>query len=108
MSAARAKRTKVEGGRYRHKDLGHKIDALRRKRGMPAKAFYEEIGWDKGEYSRKTRGLTPLTIEECGRAADILDAGMGFPFVDSDTSEILDALKRGELSQMLDALKRKH
>jgi hypothetical protein len=60
---------------------------------MEVKQFCDVIGWDKTEYSRKTRGLIKLTVEECGKAADILQGGAGFPFVDPELAAVLEGLK---------------
>ena len=102
MPGNRAKRPK--GGVYDDKKVGKRIDDRRIELGIEVKDVCEDLDWDKGEYSRKTRGLTPLYLGECSRLFVLLKGWTGFPFVDQAQGAVLDAIGVGRLAEILDYL----
>ncbi len=73
--------------------VGRRIDHLRQDRGMTAKALYGEMEWHKSEYSRKHRGLTPISDEEIVALRRILGApSVGWPWVSQEEALLLEAL----------------
>lgn len=90
-------------GPFDAKRVGKIINDRRIELGLEVKQILPEIGWDKGEYSRKTRGLTPLWLWECSRLAVILKGWYGFPFVDKNEGTALEAF-RDRLPEILQYL----
>lgn len=110
-----SRRKRPTEGPFADKIIGPRINALRVERGFSAKAFYEEMDWEKGEHSRKVRGLTPIWGGEAGRAARILRAPRGWPYITVEEGMLLDALGDraaqvlqhfGEILEMLHARNR--
>lgn len=98
------KQKRPTGGVYDDKEVGRRIDDRRIELGLQVKDVLAELGWDKGEYSRKTRGLTPLFLGECSKLFVLLKGWTGFPFVDKAEGSILDAIGAGRLAEILDYL----
>lgn len=79
--------------RARRREIGQRVDRLRHERGVTVKSLSQDIGWDeKSQYSRKSRGLTPFSIEELDQLAAILKAPRGWPYVPTEEAMLLQAL----------------
>jgi transcriptional regulator with XRE-family HTH domain len=86
------RRKRPQGGRYDERIIGRRINQRRVEKHLEVKQILDALGWDKGEYSRKTRGLAPLYLGEVSILWEILGNGEpGWPFV---TVEELRALAR--------------
>lgn len=89
----RSARPSSKGTIFDEAKIGLRIEQRRAELGLETKAVYTELGWTKGEYSRKTRGLGPIWMAEYAELHRILRGWTGFPFVDKAEGEILDALR---------------
>lgn len=82
------------------KAVGARVDQLRRDRGLEAKQLYGDMQWDKGQYSRKHRGLTPLDDEDVVKLRRLLKAPAGWPFISIEEGLLIEATK-GRAAEML-------
>jgi hypothetical protein len=82
------------------KTVGQRMDQLRRDRDLEAKQLYGDLGWDKGQYSRKYRGHTPLDDEDVVKLRRLLRAPTGWPYVSVEEGLLIDATK-GRAAEML-------
>lgn len=103
MAGNRRLRPSSTGTVYDEAIIGKRIEELRRVRGLSSSAVYAVMGWNKGEYSRKTRGETPIWAAEYAKLHAILDGWPGFPFVDEEQGRLLQLLKerRPEVLRLL-------
>lgn len=86
---AKRARPKAIGTRFDQREIAIRVQKLRERREVEPKALYDLIGIGKGEYSRKERGITPWTLWEISKIADLLDAPPGWPFVTETEGEHL-------------------
>lgn len=91
--AQRRARPSSKGTVYDERIVGRRIEDRRVELGLETKAVYQEMGWDKGEYSRKTKGATPIWMAEYSKLFVMLKGWPGFPFVDRAEGVALEALK---------------
>jgi hypothetical protein len=102
MAGTKRRRPRPSGGRFNDKTIGKRINDLRIERGLEAKQFYDLMKWEKGEHSRKVRGLTPIWPGEASKAAEILRAPRGWPYITTEEGALVEALG----SSVTDVLRR--
>jgi hypothetical protein len=96
-----AKRPPSKGLLYDEERIGKVIDDRRIELGLEVKDVCAQMDWDKAEYSRKTRGQTPVWAAEYSKLHAILKGWTGFPFVPRRDGELLDAIGGGRLPEIL-------
>jgi len=71
--------------RYDEREIGRRIEARRRARGVPVAALCEVCGFDKSSWSRKTRvDRSSFTFQEISLIAEALCAPRGWPFIEDE------------------------
>lgn len=90
---AKRARPKAHGTRFDQREIAIRVQKLRERKKVEPKALYDALGIGKGEYSRKERGITPWTLWEASKIADLLEAPPGWPFVTETEGELIRAKK---------------
>lgn len=81
-------------GRYDMSQILDRIEHLRHKRRLQRKDIAISVGISEAQFSKKMRQhLSTFTLEEIGAIADVLEAPPGWPFLDTESTDLLAAVQ---------------
>jgi hypothetical protein len=88
------------GGRYDYRAVTLRIERMRVACGVERKELFEAVGIAQSQFSKKLTGLrSTFSLKEMGDIADFFAARtgralIGWPLIDAEVSDLLDARRR--------------